>query len=258
MDDPVTMSIEPTPESPVGPTPFRRLNSDEPARIVLLQTDSTHFQLFEGFRYECAMGAWEVKPEDLPDTDLASIPTFLSWFASRYGKHTLAALLHDHLVRNGPRLTPPVQRCDADDVFRGALEELGVPFLRAGVMWSAVSFATRWHTSRVARAAAGVWLAAAALGIALLVWGAATVNPVAVAAAAVAPIPFALLWGPRRFRAGVLGGYTLWLIALPALANIAAYYGAYYLAERALRPLRKLRPANRGKTMTAPPPYQAI
>jgi hypothetical protein len=36
----------------------------------------------------------------LGETDLASIPSFLGWFARRHGRHTPAALLHDQLIPN--------------------------------------------------------------------------------------------------------------------------------------------------------------
>ncbi|MGH9209531.1 MAG: DUF1353 domain-containing protein [Acidimicrobiales bacterium] len=236
--------------------PFRRLDDDDMARIVLLQTDATHFQLYEGFRYDGMAGQWTVTPTDLPDTDLASIPPFLGWFASRYGNHTLAALLHDHLVRNGARLEPVVPRSDADDVFRTALDELEVPYLRARIMWAAVTLATRWRNSGAARVAVGLWMAAAASGIVALVWGLTTMNPGVVAAAVLCPLPASLLWSRRQLRAGVFGGYTLWLVAVPALINIAAYT-AYNVAERAFRQGRKLRPANRARKIPGPPPYTA-
>jgi hypothetical protein len=226
------------------------------ARIVLLQTDASHFQLYEGFRYAGAAGAWDVTPDDLPDTDLASIPLFLGWFTSRYGTHTLAALLHDHLVRNGAGLDPPVPRSDADDVFRTALLELDVPYVRASIMWAAVTFATRWRTSLVTRLAMGAWLAAAIAGLAALLTGLATRDLRLVAVAVAGPVPFALLWSRRQYLAGLVGGYTLWLVAVPAVVNLVAY-ALYDAAERALRWARRLRPANRAKDLPGPTPYSA-
>jgi hypothetical protein len=103
-----------------APPPFRRVHSDELARVVLQQVSATEFHLKEGFRYVGRAGTGTVLPDDLPDTDLASIPRLMGWFANSYGKHTLAALLHDHLVRNGERLDAPVPRHRADNVSSGA------------------------------------------------------------------------------------------------------------------------------------------
>jgi len=71
-------------------------------------------------------------------TDFASVPRVFVWFLPRYGRYTKAAILHDHLWRvavpNG------LSRLDADGIFRQAMRELGVPFLRRWIMWAAV----RW------------------------------------------------------------------------------------------------------------------
>lgn len=225
-------------QAPVAPV-FRRLDSDEAAVIVLRQVNHREFELVEGFRYHGRRGSWDVHAEDLPDTDLASIPRLLGWFASNYGRHTLAALLHDHLVRNGPRLRPPVPRHLADDVFRDALDELGVPYLRSRIMWSAVVFITRWASSAASRLALAVWLLGAAAGITALVAGIVTGTTLLLVTALVAPIPFAVLWGRREMFAGVVGGYTLWFAILPTLFNVLIY-GVYMLAEVVARRLRKI------------------
>lgn len=236
-------------------TVFRRVDNDEPARIVLRQIDATCFELVEWFRYSGAAGAWVVTRSDLSSTDLASIPPFLSWFASRYGNHTLAALLHDHLVHNGLRLDPPVTRAKADDVFLTALTELDEPYLRSRLMWSAVTLGTLWRSSSRARWALRLWMLLAASGIAALVWGLVTMSLWLVAIAVLAPIPASLLWGWRQRGAALLGGYTLWLVFVPAALNIAVYQ-AYAVAERVIRRLR-LRSKGDKTQVTHPPPYAA-
>lgn len=218
---------------------FRRLDGDGHASILLRQISPREFELVEGFRYQGRQGTWEVHPEDLPNTDLASIPRFLSWFVTTYGRHTLAALLHDHLVRNGPQLRPPVPRHLADDVFRDALDELGVPYLRSRIMWSAVTFGTRWRSSLGSRLALVVWLLAAASGIAALVAGIVTGTLLLLAAALVAPLPAAVLWGRRELLAGVVGGYTLWFAILPALFSLIVY-ALYMAAEVVAQRMRRL------------------
>lgn len=254
-----TADAEPgEPGEPVPPA-FTTVTGDAPARVVLRQVDATTFELVEGFRYTGPSGSWTVMPADLAATDLASIPQFLGWFVSRYGRHTLAALLHDHLVRNGARLRPPVARHQADQVFLEALTLLDVAYLRSRIMWAAVTFATRWRSSGWGRLLLAIWMTLAAIGIVTL--GAAIVGryPVLLAVALLAPIPAAVLWGPRRFRAGVIGGYTLWLITLPALGNIAAY-ALYEVLERLVRRWRLHRPRRYRRPVTQvakPPPYTA-
>jgi Protein of unknown function (DUF1353) len=95
------------------------------------------------------------------ETDLASVPRWLTWLLPRYGKYTKAAVLHDYLCQNfrAARVVaafPDAQsadadtallldlkdRSDADEVFRLAMGELGVPWARRWVMWSAVNWAT--------------------------------------------------------------------------------------------------------------------
>lgn len=242
--------------APPGEQGFRAFDSDEPARIVLRQTDAAHFELVEPFRYVGRRGSWSVTQSDLSSTDLASIPQFLSWFVSRYGQHTLAALLHDHLVHNGRHLTPPVARYEADEVFREALDDLGVPYLRARIMWSAVTFATRWGYAWWTRLTLVLWLAVMAAGVGGFVWSLATWEPAWWAVSAVAPVPAAVLWGRREVRAGIVGGYTLWLVMLPAALNVVAY-GIYRLAESLLRLARGLRPSTDPDDLPRPPPYSA-
>jgi hypothetical protein len=253
--DSETTIVSPPEEGAELPT-FRQLESDALARVVLLQTDDTHFSLVEGFRYMGKAGAWTVMPTDLPDTDLASIPPFLGWFASRYGTHTLAALLHDHLVRNGSRTDPRCARSEADHVFGIALDELGVPFLRAKLMWAAVTLATRWRAGGIVRAALMVWMVSAAIGLATLAYSVVTMDVQLFVLSLLAPIPFALLWSRKQYSAGFFGGYTLWLVALPALLNIVAF-GIYSVAERLIRQLRRLHPANRATPLPGPPRYKA-
>lgn len=253
--------VEPAEGGPGGPAepPFTAVGGEGPARIVLRQVDATTFELIEGFRYRGPSGTWTVMPADLADTDLASIPQFLSWFVSRYGRHTLAALLHDHLVRNGSRLDPPVARHRADQVFLEALTLLDVAYLRSRIMWSAVTMATRWRGSGWGRLGLLIWLALAAVGIVTLAVGIVGRDPLLLATALAAPLPAALLWGPRRARAGVIGGYTLWLVTLPAVVNVTAY-GLYEVLERLVRSWRLHRPRRYARPVTQvakPPPYTA-
>ena len=52
----------------------------------------------------------------------------MSWFVSRYGRHTPAALVHDELVTDGMEFEA---RKRADRVFLQMLDDLDVPPCRA-------------------------------------------------------------------------------------------------------------------------------
>jgi hypothetical protein len=70
-------------------------------------------------------------------TDFASVPRVFVWFFPRYGRYTKAAILHDYLCS----VCVPagrVSRIEADGIFRQAMRDLGVPFLRRWIMWAAV------------------------------------------------------------------------------------------------------------------------
>ncbi len=74
-------------------------------------------------------------------TDFASIPRMFVWFLPRYGRYTKAAILHDHLWRVEVR-HHQITRRDADGIFRQAMRQLEVPFLRRWIMWAGVRWAS--------------------------------------------------------------------------------------------------------------------
>jgi len=86
-------------------------------------------------------------------TDFASVPRPFVWFLPRYGRYTKAAVLHDYLWSTA---VPAglLTRADADGIFRRAMRELEVPFLRRWIMWAAV----RWGALAKADGRRG-WLA---------------------------------------------------------------------------------------------------
>lgn len=186
--------------------------------------------------------------DDAPfKTDLASVPRWMTWLFPPYGNYTKAAVLHDYLCQNvgqthivclpgsplgGPgRATPagehrplPVgDRSDADEVFREAMRELGVPGPRRWLMWSAVSWktvaASLWPgrgTKRRARTAGAVV-------------GSACVASGAVAGWSCGGAAGLVLVGIPALAVGVmLGGYIAqgrwdrWAVYLAALAMTAA------------------------------------
>ena len=72
-------------------------------------------------------------------TDFATVPRVAVWLIPRFGRYTLAAVLHDWLVTVG-LLAGVVSSRDADGLFRRVLAELGVPPVRRWLMWCGV----RW------------------------------------------------------------------------------------------------------------------
>jgi hypothetical protein len=74
-------------------------------------------------------------------TDFASVPRVFAWFIPPYGKYTMPAILHDYLWRRGVR-EGLLHWYEADALFRRAMRELGVPFLRRWIMWAAVRLAS--------------------------------------------------------------------------------------------------------------------
>jgi hypothetical protein len=89
-------------------------------------------------------------PADEP-TDFASVPRIFVWFIPRYGRYTPAAILHDHLCRT--QVPDSISRLEADGIFRQAMRELGVPFLRRWIMWAAV----RWGALATGNGRKGWW-----------------------------------------------------------------------------------------------------
>jgi Protein of unknown function (DUF1353) len=151
--------------------PFMKLAGEGPGDpdVLLKQVGPNRFQLLHGFRYQVPpngaihlVPAHDVnRPPSDPNnsTDLASVPFWLWWFVASYGLHTRAALLHDHLVD-----VKQIDRVEADRVFRLALEESKVRWMRRWLMWTAVSLATMALKAR-ARFAAFVGMLVLFVGV---------------------------------------------------------------------------------------------
>jgi hypothetical protein len=219
--------------------PFRKWASDRRAEVLLRQVDPKQFRLAQPFRYSKGGESFDVPEDDV--TDLASVPRFLTWLVPRYGRHTLAALLHDHL-QDVEGMTSE----RADEIFRDAMGDTGVPLARRWVMWSAVALRTQWNLGGLRLARAFLWVAI--FGLAALVlwptvvvvlatsfgWGALGFAALAVAGAVVAPIALCWAWG-RLWRLGALGGIALMLFTVPVVLVVFAlgiYVGVEWLVER--------------------------
>lgn len=210
------------------------------ARIRLSQVDRKAFELESALLYTGPTGvaglpveARTLHPDDLGPkrrTDLASVPAALTWLVSPYGVHTPAALLHDRLI--GEPGLPGVSDVQADRYFRFMLQALGVRWLRRWLMWSAVTFGTRWRAGGWRRALVMVWVVLAAGGMGLFAYGVLAGSWTAVVVAALGPVPASALWG-RQFRAALLAAATaIWV--LPPTVIGAAGFWVYAALEHAI------------------------
>jgi hypothetical protein len=111
--------------------------------VELTQISRNAFRLRKGFAYVDSDGErYEITPEGVGDTDLASVPWILWWFVASYGRHTRPALVHDQLVDQ-------IERHKADTVFRHALREVGIGWVHRWLVWTAVSLETTFRTWRM-------------------------------------------------------------------------------------------------------------
>ncbi len=211
--------------------------------IVLTQSRSKKFVLGSTVRYTGPKTGLEeqglgddvledirtVTPTHLaPETDLASVPGPLRWFVNSYGLHTPAALIHDRLIPTDTSQHPGMTDPYADRFFRFMLEDLGYPWLKRWLMWTAVAFRTFYVTRR--------WIAIlwVALSLAAIVAFAVTLlssgSIVILALLAVAPLVAAALW-KKQYGAGLVAAYTAPITLIPAVV-VAIGYGVYWVAER--------------------------
>jgi hypothetical protein len=108
------------------------------ADVAVKQVDDTSWELLAPLTYQGKRDTFVVPAGQR--TDFASVPRVLVWFLPRYGKYTKAAILHDYLWRE-LACTGTIRWVDADGIFRRAMRELGVAFLKRWMMWTAVRFA---------------------------------------------------------------------------------------------------------------------
>jgi len=99
--------------------------------VMVMQVDATTWRLQHRLIY-CDGGEPIVVPIGT-ETDFASVPRPFVWLIPRYGLYTRAAILHDHLCQ-----TEECDRREADRIFREAMNDLDVAFLRRWMMWAAV------------------------------------------------------------------------------------------------------------------------
>lgn len=117
-------------------------DTNDPLRIEYL--DGRNWKLHEDFSYFDEVGL----PGDVDGTfidvpagfvtDFASIPRALWTILPPTGQYGKAAVIHDWLYRGGKPEGRPVTKAYADAVFERAMKELGVPWLRRKLMYTAV------------------------------------------------------------------------------------------------------------------------
>ena len=245
--------------------------------IVLEQVDGRTFRLASEIRYDGVRTGLEkfaefkdhpalldqardVRPEHLRNggcTDLASVPTPLQWFASRYGVYTAAALIHDRLI-SGTAKIDGMKDVYADRYFRYMLLEAGVGKVKASMMWAAVALRTRWEAGGWRRATLVLWLALAVAGSVELVRSAILGDwAMVVLAGVVVPAVSCALWG-KQFGAGLVIAPAIPFVA-PPVALVLVVSGLLWLADepwslRARR--RRQRMASAGSLLMAGAPAE--
>jgi hypothetical protein len=222
--------------------PFTDYDDSVPAHLQLEPLGSHEFRVVHGFKYRSPDPDEPTYVVGHPDggkpgesTDLASVPFFLQWFIRSYGRHTLAAVLHDHLWRLQRDVRPldNVAFKRSNHVFRVAMDELEVPLLRRWLMWAAVSLA--WLSKReVAWKIRVVAWVAAIVGLDIVTaW--MLVRDVGTPATILVVVFLAawlvLLW-PHPLVAAI-GGPALYLL-LPSVLVVLATLMMYLIVEAAV------------------------
>lgn len=134
-------------------------DTNDPLRVEFLDGQKGgRWKLLESFAYFHDKGMWGTWI-DVPAgfvTDFASIPRmFWSWLP-KTGEYAKAAVVHDWLYFAGHvKGVGAIERSFADEVFRDAMADLGVPGLRRKLMWLAVRLGagSTWRRYREAQGA---------------------------------------------------------------------------------------------------------
>lgn len=122
----------------------------------VLVGEREEFELRQRISYDACIGDRRVtvvvpQADGRFTTDLTSVPRWFTWLVPKSGAHLPAALVHDGLVHDpgDPRTYEtsdgdPVDRIDADRVFRDAMRDTHVGVVRRWLVWSAVTLASLW------------------------------------------------------------------------------------------------------------------
>lgn len=216
-------------------------------RLELRSVDGRDFTLIRRIAYR-ARGYDEpfVVPADLDrfSTDFASVPRVFTWLVPRSGDFLPAAVLHDGLISEldaeQDYLGPPVDRTEADLIFREAVIELGTGKVRAWLMWSALTCATMWDGRRLVDRLAVILMVGVVTTLGVLAtldlfdvwrvlpWMGSRPWPQELAGGAlfalVIPSVLAGTWG-ARWRAGMIVGVALAFLLHVTVVLLALYMG---------------------------------
>jgi hypothetical protein len=242
--------------------------ADPSGSVGIVQIDHHRFVVLNAFRFADAdieeylvrklvddgMGAAEAKlavdeartftPREDNPTDLASIPRYMRWFENPYGKHSLAALIHDELITeevNGGRLGSDTL---SDRFFREMMKSSGVPWLKRWIMWAAVAARSRFVAGGLRTWTMVLWGAlcvfglvcgAAAFGAWLFGWS-APIDPWWLLVLATAlPVVSARLWGEQWGASLVFAVAAFWIVPAAAFAGLGylVYLALEHLASKA-------------------------
>ncbi|HKB41289.1 MAG TPA: DUF1353 domain-containing protein [Gemmataceae bacterium] len=188
-------------ETPVQGGPARserQLGFPRDTQVDVRQIDDQDWEVLRALVYHATSEDFEVPVGE--HTDFASVPRVFVWFIPRYGRYTKAAILHDYLCS---KVVPAhtISRIEADGIFRQAMRELGVPFLRRWIMWAAVRLGALTNSAGREKWWTEAWRVALVAAIAL---------PVVAPAAAVIAVSFLvfyfielLFWIPLEVAHGI-------------------------------------------------------
>ncbi len=194
---------------------------------VLAQVGPRTFELCNEFEFETPTRERFPVPKG-PERiyDLTSVPDSLTWLIPRYGRHTVAVLLHDDYIEDD---TPFEKAEEYDNMFLQALSESYVPMIRRWLLWAGVSAANLALRARAwLRVRAIAWALAVIFVIGVFWWNriaqitsARSVEwgPFGVWWAELLLIPaFAVLLGRRRLRVGLVAGPAALFALIPTAA----------------------------------------
>ncbi len=250
--------------------PFTPITGDsqELPKIQLEEVDSKNFKVLQGFRYVHEDSGVRITVEEGEGTDLASIPFFLRWFVGTYGKHTRAAIAHDHMWRKpteGVERRHPdgtwrpdtsgIDKIESNKLFRDAMADMPRPMVVVPVkrwaMWAAVTLDTLRtrmpdgppiYAFVVLHLVLDVLLVLAAVGADwFVVDGREVLGVPFFVALLVFPAPLALLW-PRMIGAGLIATYTLLVLVVPIVVTLLAL-GVFLVASGVYAVVQKARRA---------------
>lgn len=234
--------------------------------IQLEEVDAENFTVLRGFRYIDEKAGVRITIRAGEPTDLASIPFFLRWFVGTYGKHTRAAIMHDHMWRkpmDGVERRAPdgqwqadtsgIGKIEANRLFRDAMADVPAALVvlpvKRWVMWSAVTL----DTLRTRMPDGPLIYLFIALHLALDVLLVVTAfgadwfgmhgrhlfgQPFPVAALLL-PAVLAMLW-PRRLGAGLIATYALEVLILPIFLTVVAL-GVLFVVSLAFAAVQRTR-----------------